>query len=279
MGRPGRRPGFWWRDDDAVAPGEALDRLLALAERHGRQVALAVIPEAVEPALAERLAGTNATVIQHGWAHRSHAPAGEKNAELGDHRPAEAALAELAEGRARLERLFGDRFHPALAPPWEPYRARPAFPAGRGRPDRAVRLRPCARRVPGLHLVNTHADPVDWRGSRGFAGVGRTLAPVLRHLADRRTGAADPDEPTGILTHHLVHDLEGWIFPGRPVHGARRPSGDGWIGRTPAPCSEPGHGPTHRYAMAAELGGDFARGATGAGADRAVPLAVLLPMH
>jgi hypothetical protein len=207
----GRRPGFWWRDDDAVAPGEALDRLLALAERHGRQVALAVIPALAEPALAERLAGTNAAVIQHGWAHRSHAPAGEKNAELGDHRPAEAALAELAEGRARLEQLFGDRFHPALAPPWN--RIGPGLRSRLGEVGLAVLSGFGPREaVPGLHLVNTHADPIDWRGSRGFAGVERTLAPVLRHLADRRTGAVDPDEPTGILTHHLVHDSEGWIF-------------------------------------------------------------------
>ncbi|KGM33173.1 hypothetical protein P409_17305, partial [Inquilinus limosus MP06] len=49
-------------------------------------------------------------------------------------------------------------------------------------------------------------------GTRGFAGVDRTLAPVLRHLADRRTGTADPEEPTGLLTHHLAHDDEGWIF-------------------------------------------------------------------
>ncbi|MGO1081298.1 polysaccharide deacetylase family protein, partial [Inquilinus sp. CA228] len=114
----GRHPTFWWRDDDAVAPSPALDRLLALAARHGRGVARAVIPAGAEPALVERLAGTPAVVIQHGWAHRSHAPAGEKTAELGDHRPAEAVLAELTAGRERLAALFGARNRPVLAPPW-----------------------------------------------------------------------------------------------------------------------------------------------------------------
>ena len=206
-----RRAGFWWRDDDAVAPGPALDRLLALAGRHGRWVALAVIPAKAEPALATRLDGTPAVVIQHGWAHRSHAPAGEKAAELGDHRPAETVLAELAAGRERLQALFGDRFRPVLAPPWN--RIGPRLRPRLGEAGLAVLSGFGARDgLPGPMQVNTHADPIDWRGTRGFAGVDRTLAPILRHLADRRRGAADPEEPTGLLTHHLVHDEEGWIF-------------------------------------------------------------------
>ncbi|WP_343216405.1 polysaccharide deacetylase family protein, partial [Inquilinus limosus] len=207
----GRRATFWWRDDDAVAPTPALDRLLALAARHGRWVALAVIPAGAEPALADRLAGTTATVIQHGWAHRSHAPAGEKKAELGDHRPAETVLAELTAGRERLQALFGGRFRPVLAPPWN--RIGPGVRARLGEAGLDVLSGFGARDAgPGPAQVNTHADPIDWRGTRGFAGVDHTLAPVLRHLADRRAGAADPEEPTGLLTHHLAHDDEGWIF-------------------------------------------------------------------
>ena len=207
----GRRASFWWRDDDAMAPSPELDRLLALAARHGRWVALAVIPAGATPALAARLAGTPAVVIQHGWAHRSHAPAGEKTAELGDHRPAEAVLAELIAGRTRLASLFGDRFRPALAPPWN--RIGPRLSARLGEAGLTV-LSGFGRREAGAGptRLNTHADPIDWRGGRGFAGVDRVLAPILKHLAERRTGGADPDEPTGLLTHHLVHDPEGWIF-------------------------------------------------------------------
>jgi hypothetical protein len=31
-------------------------------------------------------------------------------------------------------------------------------------------------------------------------------------LAARREGGVDPDEPTGLLTHHLAHDEPGWVF-------------------------------------------------------------------
>ena len=47
-----RQATIWWRDDDAVRPGPALDRLLDLASRHDAPLALAVIPAAAETALA-----------------------------------------------------------------------------------------------------------------------------------------------------------------------------------------------------------------------------------
>ena len=36
---------IWWRDDDAIAPTPALERLLALAEQFEAPLHLAVIPE------------------------------------------------------------------------------------------------------------------------------------------------------------------------------------------------------------------------------------------
>ena len=35
---------------------------------------------------------------------------------------------------------------------------------------------------------------------------------IVRHLAARRSGAADAEEPTGLLTHHLQTDAPGWAF-------------------------------------------------------------------
>jgi hypothetical protein len=69
-------------------------------------------------------------------------------------------------------------------------------------------------KAPGLTQVNTHVDVIDWRGTRGFLGLAPTLDLLTRHLAAKRSGGADSAEPSGLLTHHLVHDTETWDFLG-----------------------------------------------------------------
>jgi len=83
--------------------------------------------------------------------------------------------------------------------------------------------------APGLRQVNCHADPVDWQGSRGFAGAETVLAAVVDHLRDRRTGAADAAEPTGILTHHQVHDEPAWAFLAELAARVRRHAAGRWV--------------------------------------------------
>lgn len=203
VARQGRAVAFWWRDDDAVAPSAALDDLLAAAARHRAPLALAVIPQPAGRPLADRLADERPAVVvlQHGWAHRNHAPAGEKAAELGDSRPADAVLAELAAGRERLSGLFGSRFLPVLTPPWN-------------RVCAAVATRRRDIGLPGLSAfarmhagdpacVNTHVDIVDWKRGRAFAGYPKMLNVLEEEIARRLAG--DP-APVGLLTHHLVHD-------------------------------------------------------------------------
>ena len=120
LAEAGQSIDVWWRDDDAIAPSPALDDLLEAANRHSLPLALAVIPEPAVPALGDRLGteGDTIVVFQHGFAHRNHAPKGEKAAELGAHRPPAAVMAELGRGRVKLEDLFGARFLPVLTPPW-----------------------------------------------------------------------------------------------------------------------------------------------------------------
>jgi len=210
----GRTATFWWRDDDATAPGPLLDRLLSLAGRHGAPVGLAVIPKDATEALADRLAtSANVGVLQHGWAHANHAGPGEKKMELGDHRPASLVADELRTGFDRLSVLFGSRFLPALVPPWNRIGrsvglqlAEIGFMGLSLFGARAHRLRD------GLVLANTHVDPIAWRHDRGFTGTDVALAALIDHLSDRRGGLVDPDEPTGLLTHHLAHDEATWVF-------------------------------------------------------------------
>jgi hypothetical protein len=204
LGRPAT---FWWRDDDATVDDPRLARLLALAR--GVPLALAVIPAAAEPALAAQLMQTpSASVIQHGWCHADHAPAGEKKAELGAHRPVAVMTAELAAGWQRLTALFGVRALPVLAPPWNRIAEAllPQLPALGFAALSTYGPRRTLSPVPGLVQVNAHIDLIDWQGSRSFVGAEATLAAIVAHLARRRRGEMDAAEPTGLLTHHLQHD-------------------------------------------------------------------------
>jgi hypothetical protein len=225
----GRMATFWWRDDDATAPGRALDRLLTIAAGLRAPVALAVIPAAAEATLAERLDDARVAVLQHGYAHANHAPPGEKRAELGSHRPLAAMLAELADGARRLAELFGARSRPVLVPPWN--RIDPGLVSLL--PGIAIaglstyRARTVASPAFGLVQVNSHVDIVDWRARR-FLGEGAALALAVEHLAARRTGRADAEEATGLLTHHAVHEPAAWRFVERLI-AAVRTGGGRWL--------------------------------------------------
>ena len=222
LGETGRRVGFWLRDDDAVAPTPALDRLLGIAA--DLPLALAVIPARATAELADRLP-PDCAVLQHGLAHADHAPPGEKKAEYGPHRPLAAMTAELAAGRSLLQDLFGRRALPVLVPPWNRI-ADTVAAALPGLGFGGLSTFGCRTAgVPALVQVNTHVDPIDWRGSRGFAGetavLGRVVDALRHHLADEfREGAARG--PIGLLTHHLVMDGPGWAFLDRFLTETRR---------------------------------------------------------
>jgi hypothetical protein len=197
---------LWWRDDDAGRDCPALDRLLDLAELCGAPIALAVVPAWLDEDAQGRIAASaQATVLQHGFAHADHAPPGAKKIELGG-RDGAVILAELARGRDILRDAFGATFLAVLVPPWN-------------RLDAALidQLAACGfvglstfgRRAPtdealGLVRVNAHLDPVDWHGSRLFVGEAAALTRLCEVL--------DPEEPIGILSHHLAMDEAGWRF-------------------------------------------------------------------
>jgi len=228
----GREATFWWRDDDAAAPTARLEPLLALARGHDIPVALAVVPAALGDSLAGALStAPRCTVVQHGYAHRNYAPAGAKSCELGAERALPIVVEELAAGRDRLRAAFAARFEAVLVPPWN-------------RIDRTVvaalpalgfaglsTFGPRASRAAAAGVVrcNAHADPIAWREGRRFVGAERALDALLVHLARRREGAVDPDEPTGLLTHHLDFDADAWKFVGELVARTRRHPAARWV--------------------------------------------------
>ncbi len=228
----GRVATLWWRDDDATEATPALDRMLDLRARHDVGLALAVIPAEATTALADRLRGEAPSVVvfQHGYAHQNHALAPEKKIELGPHRPATMVLGELGTGAMAMERLFGTRARPVLVPPWNRIASMlvPTLPeiGLRGLSTFAPRTR--INPVRGLLQVNTHVDPVDWRGDRGFAGDDKVIGALVGHLAMRRLAglqSAAGGEPTGLLTHHAVATEAIWGFMDRLLERLRAHSG------------------------------------------------------
>lgn len=233
----GLRLPLWWRDDDAVRPTQQLDRLTRAAEIAGLPVHLAVIPALATEELAEYVTehAAHLTPVVHGWAHENHASPPQKRSEFGTTRA--HAAQEAGAGLGRLTDLFGAQLQPIFVPPWN--RIHPTLlPLLPGLGYRVVstfgpRQRPFA--APGLLQINTHLDPVDWRGTRGLADTEALLTTLQIHLSNRRLGAADTSEPYGLLTHHLIHDEDVWRFCARvltalspiaePIHHITSPTG------------------------------------------------------
>ncbi|KIN71176.1 polysaccharide deacetylase family protein [Sulfitobacter guttiformis] len=204
---------LWWRDDDAVAATAALDLLSDLAATTGVNVHVAVIPERIAPSLAPAFASRPALVpVIHGWRHISHAPEGAKNAEFGHQR--EGAFAELKLAYKRLDHEFGARLVPLFVPPWNRMAAEfhPALVSAKYCGLSTFGPRPTVTLVKGLVQINTHIDPIFWRGHRGLVDPEVLVAEITATLRDRRTGQTDSTEPLGLLTHHLVHSAEVWDF-------------------------------------------------------------------
>lgn len=229
----GRTVEFWWRDDDAAQPDAALSRLLALAARCDAPLALAVIPLR---ASAEVFASLTARVaaIQHGTDHVNRAAAAEKKTEFPREEAAVAAVARLRDGWNRLAELAAGRALPVLAPPWNrfPPDFAPALAAAgyRGLSQYGARRGACP--APGLAQVNTHVDLIGWRSGGGFAGEEVVLEAAVRHLQAKREARADAAEPTGWLSHHLVHDAATWEFLERLFDSTQIAAGVRW--RDPA---------------------------------------------
>jgi hypothetical protein len=207
----GRVADFWWRDDDATRPSPALEQLLQLSKSSAVPLALAVVPLEAAP---ELFAGLGASVLMHGTDHRNRAAPGEKKTEFAAAEPEAEAIARLSAARERLARQAGASFLPVLAPPWNRFKRALAarLPAAGLHGLSAYGPRAAAEAAPGIRQVNTQVDLIDWHGTRGFAGEDAALRAAVKHLAARRSGAADAAEPTGWLTHHALHDAAAQEF-------------------------------------------------------------------
>ncbi len=199
---------LWLRDDDAIEPTPALERLLDMTRHASVPLSLAVIPAFTGQPLADRLEGeTHAAVTVHGWSHENHAGSGGKKCELGSDRPPAVVLGELGDGLAKLRALYAIRLDPVLVPPWNRI-DKTLLPELKSLGFRAASVYGKADIASPIELINTHVDIMDW--SAGRCQPHAALVDLLvAELARRMDGS---DEPIGILTHHLVHDEGCWDF-------------------------------------------------------------------
>ncbi len=214
----GRQATFWWRDDDAIAASTELETMDKLSQDFNLPLSLAVIPVRLQNSLVDYLGQrSHISVLQHGYAHQSHAAQGAKKIEIGGARDSDAIATELCQGRDILEQAFGDQFIKVLVPPWNRIEAR-TYPVilksglvGLSSMWARIKAYPAA----GLQQVNCHLDPVDWREDRGFIAESKAIEAIQLHLLGRRVGILDSNEPTGILTHHLDQSADVWAFCNR----------------------------------------------------------------
>lgn len=202
----------WWRDDDAVKATPALDRLSELATRLDLPVHLAIIPAHVQETLADDLAPRPLIPVVHGWAHKDHSGgAGKKNEFLTDR---EDAAHDVETALGRMRDVFGATLRPMFVPPWNRISDRVVknLPAQGYTALSTFGPRKAVEAVHGLAQVNTHIDPIWWKGTRDLVAPDTLIAQACQHLEARRTGVEDASEPFGLLTHHLVHTEAIWTF-------------------------------------------------------------------
>ncbi len=222
--RNGKQARFWLRDDDAVVPTGALDRLLTLAVEQSIPMTLAVIPKETGPALDRRLQNApGVCVALHGWSHKNHAPLGEKKQELGLHGGVDVVLDELRNGTAHLADLYGESFTRLLVPPWNRIDAQ-LLPHLSGLGIAGLSTFGPEHETP-VPTINTHVDLVDWKGTRG----GRDTTTLVAEIVHRLRHVFDDGGSVGILSHHLVHDEAAWLFLERLFRLTSRHEGCIWV--------------------------------------------------
>jgi peptidoglycan/xylan/chitin deacetylase (PgdA/CDA1 family) len=201
---------LWFRDDDAMAPTPALERLIGLTRQHAIPLLLAVIPMRAEASLAGRLMSeAHIDIAMHGVWHRNHMPPEEKSQETPALRGKAVIAEELEAARDQMLKVFAERAGTAhwYVPPWNRIPTEVAAllpPLG----FKALSTFGGARHeVSGLAQLNCHVDLIDWRGGR----KGRSLAWVAGELASALAASRLGNmAPVGLLAHHLDHEEVTW---------------------------------------------------------------------
>jgi hypothetical protein len=194
---------FFFRDDDGGWDDARLLALLDAHAEHGVPIDLALIPDAVGPALVAELTrrvgrGDAVGLHQHGRAHVNHEPAGRK-CEFGPARLAVDQYTDIEAGKLRLAQCFGAAVDPIFTPPWN--RCTQVTVVSLAALGFAALSRDRGAEALDTHGLAEVPVSIDW--------CGRPPArPTLPDLAERGARAARRGAPVGIMIHHAVMDDE-----------------------------------------------------------------------
>lgn len=210
----GALPHFWIRDDDVQDVTDELYRLLRVAERFGRKIALAVIPSGTTDRLVNLLRGSAFAIAwQHGNRHLWQDPDRDySRGEFGIGRDLDALAADACAGKRAMDKAFGqDGWEKVFVPPF--HALDPEFKAllpalgyiglSAGNPPTPKLLT--------VKEANAAIDLMNWK-QRRFAGADKIVAQVVDELRLQRARPRQFREPIGILTHHLAFDEACWEF-------------------------------------------------------------------
>jgi hypothetical protein len=198
---------LWWRDDDAVTDTAQLRRLFEVAGGLRAVVAVAVIPKHADQSLVNILSANPCCVWQHGWGHNFH-----KSGEFGDGRAVDTMVDDALAGARTLDSLFG----PAG---WQKVFVPPNHMLSLAFKTLIPRLgyvglsagSPLTPPIRGVMEFNAEIDVMNWPEGKILEGSAIEEM-IVNQLRARRVGLLPPDQPIGILTHHLVFDEVAWTF-------------------------------------------------------------------
>ncbi len=214
-GESGREVEFWWRDDDVNKPSLALERLVSISNTHKAALSLAAIPKGIDSNLVDVFQNNRlVNILQHGYSHNNCAPPTSRKMELGLHRPISEITTQLASGFSILQDIFGAQFLPVMVPPWNRIDSQVVNELQNIGLNGISTLGPRNKSnfSDKLKEINVHIDILNWKIGPCFKGNTACIEQIVNHLSDKRMGRVDINEPTGIMTHHSVHDEGCWDF-------------------------------------------------------------------
>jgi peptidoglycan/xylan/chitin deacetylase (PgdA/CDA1 family) len=229
----GLKAKIWVRDDDACEISDQLMRLRSLADRHGINIGLAVIPGMIRDDLVEALPGMQNSFhpMCHGWVHANYGQPGRPE-EFGDGRPLSALRHDAEQAFKAFSGYFGSE-NVIFVPPFGrvtdalvndlPRIGFSGLSVGPGLIERTmVRLNlrfpwTTSIKLPvatiatrsSVPRLDVQVDVIDW-GRRTARDRSTVAAELVANLYLRRKGLLPCDHPVGLLTHHLAHDEPIW---------------------------------------------------------------------